>query len=142
MAPRTRTRQRKDRRKWTRTQQLLKQQKEHQGGDFPLGSTLSPGTTKETESHRAPVASKLGAEKVENKTILSSTGTCDTNGTLGQISERNTGNIEEQHPPDCRCMLRGMNFFLPPAHLASTTTTPDDYYCLEISSNNGKNRKK
>ena len=136
MAPRTRTRQRKDRRKWMRSQQ----QKEYEGRDFPLGHIPSPDTAKETEPHRAPASSKLDVDKIENKAILSSPGTSETSGILGEISDNQ--NREEQHPPDCRCMLRGMNFFLPPAYLASTTTPPDDYYCLGISSNNGQNRKK
>lgn len=136
MAPRTRTRQRKDRRKWMRSQQ----QKEYEGRDFPPGHIPSPDTAKETESHRAPASSELDVDKIENKTILSSSGTSETSGISGEISAAQ--NREEQHPPDCRCMLRGMNFFLSPVHLASTTTPPDDYYCLGISSNNGQNRKK
>lgn len=157
MAPRTRTRQRKERRKWMRSQQNL-QQKKHQDQDFPRGPTPSPNTTtKDTESHG--LKSITDQEPDENITGKGEDSVTTTHGSEFPIGTGAPGgdehdyddlnghnNHQQLHPPDCICILRkqsrGKNFFLPPPSLSSAMEEADDYYCLEISSTNHINRKK
>ena len=157
MAPRTRTRQRKERRKWMRYQHQLQQQK-HPDLELSRGPISQPNVAKETESYELPTTTGRGAgdesrEKRNNFVTAyndeSSTGAIALDGddnNDGNNAFQDQSEHQQLHPPDCLCTLRkqsrGMNFFLPPPSLTSAMEQPNDLYCHEATSAESSNRTK
>ena len=144
MAPRTRTRQRKERRKWMRNQQRL-QQYNYPDRETPRGQHPSTNGVKDAESQQLATTSGRRAEDesldIENNSDRVALHTDDNDiENDGTIDDNNTNQVGhyELHPPDCICtlrkQLRGKNFFLPPPSLSSAIEKPDDYCYLEGSS--------
>jgi len=148
MAPRTRTRQRKDRRKWMRNQRRLQQQKdpdqELSRGPFPTHNIV-----KDTESTTTGQEEVDGSQEKDNDSVttynnesIGGTIVSSNDPKKNQIDDgdkntnQNQNGHQQLHQADCLCILRrqscGKNFFLPPPCLSSATEHPDDYYCHNI----------
>jgi len=150
MAPRTRTRQRKERRKWMRNQQRLQQQN-YPDREAPRGQHPSANEAKDTESQQlASTAGRRSEDEsldIENNSdrvdLHTDDNDIDNDDTIDDNNANQVGHYQ-LHPPDCLCtlrkQLRGKNFFLPPLSLASAMERNDDYCHLEASSAASTNR--
>ena len=154
MAPRTRNKQRKERRKWMRDQHRLQQQN-HQGPDISGDRIPSHNVSSTTECPRLETTDDpaVGDESQgEGMTLFDGSKFGELvlddgdNNNHDQNTNHNKNGQEQLHPPDCLCILRKQSrdkeFFLPTMFLSSTMKQSDSYYCLEISSNDISNARK
>lgn len=149
MAPRTRNKQRKERRKWMRNQHRL-QQESHQGRDLPPHTISSGNISTTTEDNRLsngtnPEAENEIFDREMSVSVASKFGELileENNAKNINKNEQNTnqdkGGHRHLHPPDCLCIIRklshGKNFFPSSLFLSPEMTEhSDSIYCLEIS---------
>jgi len=129
MAPRTRTRQRKERHKWTRNHHRSHEENRLDKA-FALGHGASPNGVPDTTTSPGE---GVGGQNIGKATSV----------TLGSDDKDTNRSSEQQndhkriHPPDCICILRkqfrGKTLALPPPSLSLMEEYPDNYYCLETS---------
>lgn len=154
MAPRTRNKQRKERRKWMRNQQRLQHQN-HQGQDLSRDPIPSHNVSTTTECPRLEITCGLEAgdeSQGEGMSLFDGSKFGELvlndgdNNNHDQNKNHNKNGQEQLHPPDCLCILRKKSrdkeFFLPTMSLSSAMKQSDSYYCLEISSNDISNARK
>lgn len=150
MAPRTRNKQRKERRKWMRKQHRLQQN--HQDQDLSRDPISSDNASTTTEDNRSSNVTTQGADNGNHDkemavSLASKFGELVLEDNLTKninINEQNTnkekgGHRQQLHPPDCLCILRkqtqGKNFFPPSLFLTPEMMEHSDrIYCLEIPS--------
>lgn len=140
MAPRTSTRNRKERRKWIKNQQQhrLQQQEmepERDERKFPRSFPLTPAAMETNSQRLLGTTTDVGvdnkSQEIRKDPITTS---CDDEPNAGTTAATAISD-QQLHPPDCTCSLRkqsrGKNLFLPPPSLSSAM---DGYYCFEESS--------
>ena len=133
MAPKTRTRQRKERRKWIRHTQQQQQQQQQQPPPLVLDAMASlpwPATV-EDASTDAPFAIAAAPAVTNERDAIY----CRDNTNTQKKKEHTTKDPE--HPRDCVCLLRkktrGTTFIpRPPPSLHDLNNTGMLYYCSEI----------
>ena len=151
MAPRTRNKQRKDRRKWMRNQNRSQQQIHH-GRDqlaYPIPLHNVSTTSSPRPSNNADNDAGDDENECKGTTFFAPAKFDELNmGERNCYENKNNDRRGDQnlHPPDCNCILRkqsrGKNFFLPQLSSSSTMQESEDsYYCLEISNDISNTRK-